>query len=286
MTDRSNGLRRLSALLVLMVIAGAFSAAVVADPEQDRLAFVDHYRKLFPQLQLQDYADGVYAIDETARESWQAIEEFPPYELALEAGEILFNKPFGNGRLYSDCLPDKGIGIANRYPLWDSEKGEVVTLALAVNDCRSQNGEPPLAYQKGDLASLLAYLAFTSRGQIIDIKIPDGDLRALKAYEQGKAYYYQRRGQLDFACSSCHVQNAGKHIRSEMLSPSLGHSSHWPAYRLKWGDMGTLHRRFIGCHEQIRAPSPEAQSAEFRNLEYFLSYMSNGIAINGPSTRK
>lgn len=270
----------------MLCLAALLAAAVRADPEQDRKAFVEHYQTLFPQLSLKDYADGVYAIDPVARESWQAIEEFPPYELALEAGETLFNTPFKNGATYAGCLPDQGVGSAARYPQWDPKKGEVVTLAQAVNECRRQNGEPPLPYLKGELASLLAYLAYISRGQPIRIEIPVSDPRALAAYRQGKDYYYQRRGQLNFACSSCHVQNAGKRIRSEVLSPSLGHTSHWPAYRLKWGDMGTLHRRFIGCHEQIRAASPAPQSAELRNLEYFLSYMSNGIAINGPSTRK
>ncbi|MGR9115635.1 MAG: sulfur oxidation c-type cytochrome SoxA [Gammaproteobacteria bacterium] len=262
------------------------SAPAWAGPDQDRKAFVEHYHSLFPQLSLQDYADGVYAIDPVARESWQAIEEFPPYELMLDSGASLFNTPFKNGASYADCLPDKGVGSAARYPRWDSEKGEVVTLAQALNDCRRLNGEAPLPYLKGDLASLLAYLAYISRNRPIEIEIPAADPRALAAYQQGKDYYYQRRGQLNFACSTCHIQNAGKRIRSEILSPSLGHTSHWPAYRLKWGDMGTLHRRFIGCHEQIRASAPPPQSPELRNLEYFLSYMSNGIAINGPSTRK
>ncbi|MGR9044869.1 MAG: sulfur oxidation c-type cytochrome SoxA [Gammaproteobacteria bacterium] len=272
--------------IVLSLIPLVAAPAGWAAPEQDRQAFVEHYQILFPHLSLQDYADGVYALDPVARESWQAIEEFPPYELALEEGEARFNTPFENGKTYADCLPDKGLGIAARYPRWNSKKGEVVTLAQAVNDCRLLNGEPPLPYLKGEIASLLAYLAYTSRGRPITIEIPDADPRALAAYQQGKDYYYQRRGQLNFSCASCHVQNAGKLLRSELLSPSLGHTSHWPVYRLKWGGMGTLHRRFIGCHEQIRATPPLPQSPELRNLEYFLSFMSNGIAINGPSTRK
>ena len=277
--------RRLGSVITLC-LAHLFAAPAWSGPEQDRQNFTGHYRSLFPQLSLQDYADGVYSIDPVARESWQAIEEFPPYEFALEAGETLFNTPFNNGKTYADCLPDKGIGIAAHYPRWNSQRGEVVTLPQALNACRVQNREPPLPYLKGEIASLLAYLAYTSRGRPIEIEIPASDPRALAAYQQGKDYYHQRRGQLNFSCASCHVQNAGKRIRSEILSPSLGHTSHWPAYRLKWGEMGTLHRRFIGCHEQTRAPSPSAQSLEFRNLEYFLSYMSNGIAINGPSTRK
>jgi len=37
---------------------------------------------------------------------------------------------------------------------------------------------------------------------------------------------------------------------------------------------------------QVRARPFEAQSEEFRNLEYFLTYMSNGLELNGPATRR
>jgi sulfur-oxidizing protein SoxA len=258
-----------------------------ASPLQDQQQFREHYRRLFPQLQLGDYGNGVYAIDPVARESWQAIEEFPPYEEAIEQGEKLFNTPFPQtGGHYASCFPNRGVGIAHRYPRWDKNQGEVVTLAKALNDCRERNREKPLDAETGEITQLLAYMAYTSRGQSIEITIPEDDPRALAAYQQGKDFYYQRHGQLNFACATCHVQNAGKRLRSEILGASLGHTANWPAYRLKWGEMGTLHRRFRECLTQIRADAPPAQSAVLRNLEYFLSYMSNGIPITGPSTRK
>ncbi|MGZ8137581.1 MAG: sulfur oxidation c-type cytochrome SoxA [Methylococcaceae bacterium] len=257
-----------------------------ADPLQDQLAFRQQYQQRFPHLQLQDYANGVYAIDPIARQSWLAIEEFPPYEPAIEQGELLFNTAFKNGGHYADCFANKGIGIAHQYPQWDNVKGEVITLAKAINDCRKDHGEAPLDQQRGEITQLLAFMAYTSRGKLINIVIPENNLRALAAYDQGKNFYYQRRGQLNFSCASCHVQNAGKQIRSEILSPSLGHTSGWPTYRLKWGEMGTLHRRFIECLEQIKAAPLLAQDIELRNLEYFLSFMSNGVAITGPGTRK
>jgi sulfur-oxidizing protein SoxA len=263
-----------------------FALSAGAGPVQDRAQFLEHYRKLFPDLTLADYGDGVYALDGDARSSWEAIEEFPPYEIAVENGRKAFEQPFKNGKHYKDCFENDGVGIAHNYPRWDKSKGEVVTLALAVNECRLAHGEPPLPELKGALADVLAYMAYTSRGKPIEVKVPEDDPRALAAYEAGKQYYFRRRGQLDFSCATCHYQNAGKHIRSELLSPSLGHTSHWPVYRLKWGEIGTLHRRFIGCMEQIRAPLDKPQSAALRNLEYFLSYLSNGIPFNGPSIRK
>jgi len=170
--------------------------------------------------------------------------------------------------------------------VWDTKTGTVLTLAKALADCRLKNGETALDQETGDITALLAYMAYTARGKIIDIKIPQDDLRAITAYQQGKTYYYQRRGQLNFSCATCHIDNAGKRLRAEVLSPLLGHTSGWPTYRLKWGEMGTLHRRFIGCHQQIRAAAPAAQSVELRNLEYFLTFMAKGIPLSGPNTRK
>jgi L-cysteine S-thiosulfotransferase len=273
---------RIFSIILGLIIALPLSAT----PEQDQAEFKKHYQQRFPNLKLSDYANGVYAIDQIARQSWQAIEEFPPYETTIDQGKKLFELPFTNGKKYSDCFPDKGIAIANTYPKWNTSQGEVITLAKAINNCRTSQHEAALSYEKSDMISLLAYLAFTSRGKPIDITIPKDDPRALTAYEQGKAFYYQRRGRLNFSCSTCHIQNAGKKLRSEILSASLGHTNNWPTYRLKWGEMGSLHRRFAECLTQIKAkPLPE-QSVEFRNLEYFLSYMGNGVPISGPSTRK
>jgi sulfur-oxidizing protein SoxA len=75
-------------------------------------------------------------------------------------------------------------------------------------------------------------------------------------------------------------------VRSDVLSPALGHTTGWPVYRSKWGELGTLHRRFDGCNRQVRAKAFPAQGEEYRNLEYFLTHMSNGIEYNGPSARK
>ena len=50
--------------------------------------------------------------------------------------------------------------------------------------------------------------------------------------------------------------------------------------------MGTLHRRYGGCNKQVRAKPFKAQSDEYKALEYFHTYMSNGLELNGPSQRK
>jgi len=268
-------------LVVLLAIAGAATAT----PQQDLKEFQDFYMKRFPNTPFEDFANGVYSIDPVSREEWQQIEEFPPYELNLTKGEELFNKPFANGKTYASCFENGGIGIRQNYPYFDTKLGEVITLELAINRCREANGEKPLGWKKGPIADISAYMAYTSRGKKFDIKIPD-DPRAIAAYERGKKHFYTKRGQLNMACADCHKFYSGNMARADILSPALGHLTHFPVYRSKWGGLGTTHRRYGGCNEQVRAKSFPAQSEEYRALEYFESYMSNGLAINGPGARK
>ena len=111
-------------------------------------------------------------------------------------------------------------------------------------------------------------VCYTKLLRIINIVIPD-DPRALEAYERGKRHFYAKRGQLNMACADCHITNAGNKIRADLLSPALGHVSHFPVYRSKWGGLGTLHRRYGGCNKQVRAKPYKAQSDEYRALESY-----------------
>ena len=272
-------------LLVAFGLGCGSVAMLQAAPQEDQERFQSLYFKRFPNVPKDEFSNGIYAIDPVGRENWEAIEEFPPYETAISEGEELWKTPFANGKTYMDCFPD-GPAIASKYPHWDKERSMVVTLPLAINECREANGEKPLNLKKGPITSVLAYMAFSSRGQITNVEIPADEPKALEAYEKGKHFYFAKRGQLNLSCANCHIQNPGNMLRSEMLSPALGHTTHWPVYRSKWGEMGTLHRRFTGCNSQVRAKPFEAESEEYRDLEYFLTYMSNGLPLNGPGARK
>ncbi len=266
------------------VLALLTAGAVSADPQEDLKSFRDYYAKRFPNVPFEDFNNGVYAIDKASREQWEAIEEFPPYELNIENGEKLFNTPFANGKTYASCFKNGGKGIRQDYPYFDKASGQVVTLELAINQCREANGEKALPWKKGDIADISAYMAHTSRGNKFDVKVDDPG--AVKAYEDGKRSFYIKRGQLNMSCADCHQWNAGNRIRADILSPAIGHTTHFPTYRSKWGELGTLHRRYGGCNEQVRAKAYPAQSPEYRDLEFFETYMSNGLAVNGPGARK
>jgi L-cysteine S-thiosulfotransferase len=273
----------ISLAVLLLAIAEALAADGI-DPAADARAFRNYFVEKFPKVKLDDFANGPYSLNEDMRRQWEEKEQFPPYEFSLEAGKELFAKPFANGKHYADCFSEQGIGIRQNYPRFDEKTGQVITLELALNQCREANGEKAISYTGDDMAALTAYMAFTSRGKSFDIKIPD-DSRALEAYENGKRYFYSRRGQLNFSCATCHVQNPGERLRAEVLAPALGILNAMPIYRSEWGGMGTTSRRFITCNSQVRGVPLEPQAEEYRDLEYFLSYVSNGLPISGPGSR-
>ncbi len=279
--------RRLAVAALAALALSAVSPARAADtpdPAADAKAFRNYFVRKFPNVKLEEFVNGPYALNQDMRRQWEEKEQFPPYEFSLEMGKEMFARPFGNGKGYADCFPDRGIGIRQNYPYFDDREGKVVTLELALNRCREANGEPALSYVDDEMAALTAYMAFTSRGKPFDIRIPD-DPRALEAYQNGKRYFYTRRGQLNFSCATCHVQNPGERMRAEVLAPALGILNAMPIYRSEWGGMGTISRRFTTCNSQIRSVPLDPQDEEYRDLEYYLSYVSNGLPISGPGAR-
>jgi len=258
------------------------SHAELTDPEhiKDLNLIQSYFKKRFPDVPFNDFANGVYALDNTARENWEALEEFPPYEVHIEAGEEYWQS---HHSVYNKCFPN-GPSIKHQYPTWDEQLNTVITVPLAINLCRQSHELSELDYMGMEMNSLVAYIAYQSRDEIINITIPNE--KALNAYQQGKKFYFTRRGQLNFACFHCHFDNAGKRLRTESLGPALGQTTGWPTYRNKWGALGPLHKRYIGCNKQVRAAPLEAQSETYRNLEYFHTHMNNGLPINGPSVRR
>ena len=81
------------------------------------------------------------------------------------------------------------------------------------------------------------------------------------------------------------MQSPGERIRAEVLAPALGIVNAMPIYRSEWNGMGTTSRRFVTCNSQIRGVPFNPQDDEYRNVEYYLSYVSNGLPISGPGAR-
>ena len=275
-------MKLLTGVAGLGIALGAVSA--YASPEKDRQEFLKYYTSKYPNVKVEDYVYGALAFDADSKSQYDAIMEFPPYESQVDAGRKLWETPFKNGMTYASCLPNGGKMIAGNYPKFDDAKGKVVTLIDAINDCRVANGEE--AYKVGDtktMGQLTAYMRTLSDGMLSNVKV-EGP-KATAAYEDGKKSFFTRKGQLNFACSSCHVQNAGVKLRSELISPAIGHTVHWPVFR-GGDDLVLLQQRYVGCFKSVRAISPPQGSATLNNLEYFHSALSNGLPLKASVFRK
>jgi L-cysteine S-thiosulfotransferase len=254
-----------------------------ASPEKDRSAMIKHYKQIFPDIKFENYIYGALAMNPDAKSQYDSFMEFPSYSIDLDIGKKMWETPFKNGKQFSSCFKNDGRNVAGNYPYFDNAAKRAVTFENAINACLKANGEQELKYGEKEIGLLTAYARSLSDGMKVDIKVKGK--AALAAYEKGKKYYYTRNGQLNFACASCHVDNAGKFIRSDQLSMMIGQASHWPEFR-GGTDIVTLQGRFKQCEKNVRATPKDANSEEYNNLEYFLTYMSNGLPMQTPVFRK
>ena len=268
-----------------------------ADPSKNAATFFPYSTEdelknnIISGIKHEEFRLGNYAFSKNGRVSYDEISEMPPYEDFIEAGEKLYNKKFANGNSFAICFPDPTIG--GDYPMFDENRKEVVTLTQALNECLTANGEKKWNEKKGKLAHVEAFIAAQTKEaeKKVNIKIESAD--AAEAYERGKKYYYSQRGYLKLSCATCHVQGAAQRVRNESLSQLLGHTTHFPVYRLKWGakdknsdGLGTLERRMEGCIKDQGQNPPKTSSNEMKELIYFMAYMSNGMPVDGPDIRK
>jgi sulfur-oxidizing protein SoxA len=173
-------------------------------------------------------------------------------------------------------------GVAARYPAFDRQSGRLLNLEGRIQQCRTERQRAPvLAYESQPLLALTALVAHQSRGLPVSVSI-DGPARA--TFEAGRALYHERQGQLDLSCAQCHEQNWGKRLRAERISQ--GHANGFPAYRLEWQTLGSLHRRLRACFQGVRAEPYPSGAPELVALELYLAWRAQGLAIETPAVRR
>jgi len=279
-------MKRILTLIVAGLLFGCAHNGPAEDrtgPEADRLELISHYKEMLPDTKFEDYRYGALALNPDAKAQYDEIMDFPPYAIDLDKGQKMWETAFKNGKTFASCFPNSGNNVAGNYPMFDNKANRVVTFENAINNCLKANGEAELKYADKEIGLLTAYARSLSDGMKVNVKVEGA--AALAAYEKGKAYYATRNGQLNFSCKSCHVQNAGKFIRMDQLSMMVGQASHWPEFR-GGTKITTLQGRFKQCEKNVRAKPKDANSEEYNNLEYYITYMSNGLPMQTPVFRK
>lgn len=226
----------------------------------------------------------VFLTEESQRLQDDAFEN--PGYLWVETGAALFAEPPGTGRpACAGCHGEAGQsleGVAARYPAWDSRSASVFNLERRINACRERyQSLAPLAYESEPLLSLTAHVASLSRGVPLDVTVTP-EMQA--AWQAGEAYFHRRKGQLNLACSQCHTERWGQKLRGDTISQ--GHGNGFPAYRLVWQTLGSLHRRFRDCDIGVRAEPYPLGSDTYVALELYLATRAEGLAVESPAIRR
>lgn len=276
-------LRRILRALTAAALA-LLALIAAASPQSDRARFAEFFGERFPGVALDDYVYGALIANPSGREQYEQIMEFPPFLGDIDKGKAIWDTPFRNGKSFADCFPGAARNVVGNYPYFDAKLGKVVTFENAINACLRANGEAALAYgERQPMGVLTAYARTLSDGMRMNIQIDSP--AALGKYEAGRSLFFRRLGQLNAACAGCHLYNAGNVMRMEIISPALGHATHWPIFR-GGEELMTFQGRFKRCMEQMRAVPYGFDSEEWNNLEYFLSYLSNGLPLKSSVFRK
>lgn len=203
----------------------------------------------------------------------------------VESGADVWATADGSaGKSCQDChneASDTMATVGAHYPVYAPELGKLINIEQRINQCRSERMQAPA--WKWESEPLLAMTAYV-RSQARDVAVsPVVEGKAAPFFEAGKAFYQQRRGQLDLACFHCHELNHGRMLRAQRLSQ--GQSNGFPTYRLKWQKLGSLHRRIRGCNNNVRAEPYAAGSDEYVNLELYLAWRARGLLVEAPAVR-
>ncbi len=236
------------------------------------------------KFQVEDRRSGyTYMTDSTRAVQDDDFEN--PGMLWVETGEGLWSKKMGTaGKSCATCHTNAEQdmkGVSPSYPKYNAKLGKMESLEQVINrHLVDSMGAKAIKFDSKNMLSLVTYIGNISKDMPVNVKI-DGP--AAPFFEKGKAFYNQRRGQLNMSCANCHADNPGNLIRANVLSE--GQINGFPTYRLKWQKPGSVHRRFRGCNKQVRAKPFKAGSPEYVNLELYVKWRGRGLPTETPAVR-
>ncbi len=205
-----------------------------------------------------------------------------PGYLWVTAGAEAFSDDIGAGSCASCHSAEAMTGVATRYPRYDQRAQTLVNLEGRINLCRVTHQQlPRFADESQAFLALSSFVTSRSQDMATNISITED---AEPWFERGKDYFFERRGQLNLACYQCHDESWGKMLRGDRLSQ--GQPNGFPAYRLEWQGLGSLHRRLQDCESGVRAQTQDIGSEAYLALELYLVWRSRGLVLESPGVRR
>jgi len=236
-------------------------------------------------LEVDDRRSGYLYLGEQTQ-ALQDDDFLNPGIFAVDAGRTLWNQADGDeGFSCASChgnAEDTMRGTATLFPRYDEAKDGIINLELMINRERVERmGAGPFEYESDELLSLAAYIAHQSRGMPWEVDVSGP---AAPFFEEGREFFFERRGQLDLSCAQCHVDNDGMFLRGDLVSQ--GQINGFPFYRLMWGSMGSTHRMFEWCNVSVRAEPYPLGSDPYLSLELYVAWRGRGLPIETPAVRR
>ena len=184
-------------------------------------------------------------------------------------------------RFFADA--DKVMDLEQRL-LWCMEKLQALDTTDVV---KRRFGRPGV---QSDMEDLVAFIANKSSGA--RFSMPLSHPKEQELFAIGEAMFYQRRGQWDFSCATCHADE-GKRIRLQAL-PNLAKPGKtvqetmggWPTYRVSQSQLRTMQHRLWDCFRQMRWPAADYASDGITALTLYLHKKAEGGEIQVPSIRR
>jgi sulfur-oxidizing protein SoxA len=265
---------------VCAVVAAAFAAVVGVALAQDKTA------------------------DEIAKYR-EALQDGNPAELWEVRGEEMWTQPRGPNKVsFEKCDLGLGPGVVKgayaQLPRYFADADRVMDLESRLVWCMvKQQGYAQAdatrvtfgdgSARRSDLEALTAYVTSQSRGVPMNVALDHPKTREM--YALGEKMFFYRGGTHDFACATCHGDNA-KRIRLQDL-PNLTTTegaqkayTTWPAYRVSQGELRTMEWRLYDCFRQQRFPELAYDSDAAIALTTYLARNANGAQYAGPAIKR
>lgn len=287
-----NILKKLSILAAGIVAASAISAVAIAGGPVDQKLVIDGEIEMITRTAapeghpLDEVISGWhYRTSETRALQTDTFEN--PGLLGVEVGAEMWETVEGTeGKSCASCHGDAAESMADvgtSFPKWDADSGKPINVELQINKCRTeQMGAEALPFDKKGQKEITAFVKHQALGKPVALDLAQGEMQSW--WDQGKDLYYTRTGQLNLSCASCHEQNNGNYIRADHLSQ--GNVNGFPTYRLKQGNLISVHNRFRGCIRDTRAEYPAAFSDELMALEVYVTWRGSGLSVETPGVRQ
>jgi len=215
------------------------------------------------------------------------LDEFEnPGMFAVTVGEELYTQVGPKGKSCQDCHGEPEKAFSNwavHMPKVEPRLNKVLGIEeFVTRHARATTGAEYLAQTEENLG-FAVYLRYLANGQPISINTSDMNTRI--ALRRGEELINRKIGQLNIACTDCHVISSNKWIRGQYLTTVVGMMDHFPTYRTSRSEIWDIRKRFQWCNVSVRANELPPYAPEYGDLELYLMVKNNGRILSVPGIR-